>query len=71
MQTDTLSLGKRNYPYIKSIYIGKCECALKHAPFAFFILLPAGTSIVLPVGEVMWQAEEEVYSDNLLRRLSE
>ena len=44
-----------------------------------FILLPAGTSIVLPVGymdqptgllhiipleEVMWQAGEEVYSDN-------
>ena len=49
----------------------------------YFILLPDGTSIVLPVyeptyrssphiplGEVMWQAEE-VYSDNLLRRLSE
>ena len=25
----------------------------------------------IPLQEVMWQAEEEVYSDNLLRRLSE
>ena len=25
----------------------------------------------IPPEEVMWQAEEEVYSDNLLRRLSE
>ena len=25
----------------------------------------------IPLEEVMWQAEEEVYSDNLLRRLSE
>ena len=50
------------------------------------ILLPAGTSIVFPVGymnqptyrssphipleEVMWQAEEEVYSDNILNTTS-
>ena len=25
----------------------------------------------IPLEEVMWKAEEEVYSDNLLRRLSE
>ena len=64
--------------------LGPCV-GLDHQPDDFVapILLPARTSIVLPVGlyeptyrssphipveEVMWKAEEEVYSDNLLRR---